>query len=190
MSDEQVVLVDQSDNELGLMGKNQAHVGEGVLHRAISVWVVNSQGGVLVSKRSKEKMLWPGYWSNTVCSHPRKGETYVEAGKRRVEEELGFTCPLQCFYTFSYEAKYKDVGVEREMVGVLVGIYDPPSHNATEGRSGGVWPNPDEIADFCWIDWNSLIDWSEREREKFTPWFFLEKERLQKNKDFRQLVKV
>jgi isopentenyl-diphosphate delta-isomerase len=179
MNMEKVILVDEDDNELGLMSKGEAHKNGGLLHRAISVWVVNSSGEVLVTKRSRQKLLWPGYWSNTVCSHPRKGERYKEAGERRLMEELGFSCSLKYLYKFVYKTRYRDVGGENEMAGVLIGRYQ-----------GKIRINKDEISGFKWVDWKELERWSKREREKFTPWFFMEKERLGKISSFKKLVNI
>jgi isopentenyl-diphosphate delta-isomerase len=175
---EEVVLVDERDKELGLEDKYSVHTGLGKLHRAMSVWVINGKGEVLITKRSREKRLWPRFWSNTVCSHPRQGEDYEEAGERRLQEELGFSCRLRLLFTFSYHEEYKNVGSEFELCGVLVGIWE-----------GKVNPCLEQVEKFRWVRWKELCEWSDRERNQFTPWFFLEKERLEKNSEFKNYIR-
>ena len=92
---EQLILVDDHDREIGFKAKADCHTGKGVLHRAFSIFVFNSDNELLLQQRSPSKMLWPGYWSNTCCSHPRRGEAMATAVTRRLEQELGFTCPLE-----------------------------------------------------------------------------------------------
>lgn len=175
---EELLLVNRSDQILGTKEKRAGHLPPGKLHRAVSVWVVNSRGKVLVTKRSKKKMLWPGFWTNTVCSHPRLGESYGKAGERRLFEELGFSCRLKYLYKFIYEEKYKDIGWERELCGVMVGRY-----------GGKVMPNKGEVEDYRWVGWKRLLSWSRHDKSKFTPWFFNEIERLKDNGVFKSYFK-
>ncbi len=100
---ELLILVDQEDNTVGFLDKAACHDGKGLLHRAFSVFILNSQGEILLQKRSLEKRLWGGFWSNSCCSHPRKGERVVDAAKRRCQEELGIKVDLKFLYKFSYE---------------------------------------------------------------------------------------
>ena len=95
---EQLILVDEFDLEIGFKAKNDCHLGKGVLHRAFSIFVFNSANELLLQQRSPGKMLWPSYWSNTCCSHPRRGEVMQDAVVRRLKQELGFECPLTFLY--------------------------------------------------------------------------------------------
>ena len=88
--DEPLILVDSRDRELGYLDKSACHDGEGRLHRAFSVFIFNPRGDVLLQRRSRSKRLWPSHWSNSCCSHPRKGETMEQAVHRRIRQELGF----------------------------------------------------------------------------------------------------
>src|SRR6201996_3993423 len=92
---EALILVDEADREVGHMSKAQCHAGQGTLHRAFSLLIFNRQGELLVQQRSAAKRLWPLYWSNSCCSHPRSHETIEKAIHRRLYEELGVRCPLQ-----------------------------------------------------------------------------------------------
>jgi len=98
--DEQLVLVDSDDREIGFLSKAEAHLGHGTLHRAFSLFVFNPAGGLLLQQRAKGKRLWPGYWSNTCCSHPRRGEKMHHAIRRRLREELGMTADLEFLFKF------------------------------------------------------------------------------------------
>ena len=112
---EQLILVDESDNEIGHLSKAECHDGQGVLHRAFSVFLFDSQGRLLLQRRSAGKRLWPGYWSNSVCSHPRRGESMALATERRVQEELGVTVELQYVYRFRYQVEFGEAGSEHEL---------------------------------------------------------------------------
>jgi isopentenyl-diphosphate delta-isomerase type 1 len=91
---EQLILVDDYDREIGYKGKADCHTGKGVLHRAFSIFVFNGDNELLLQQRSPTKMLWPGYWSNTCCSHPRRGRSHGGCRHAPIGQELGFTCPL------------------------------------------------------------------------------------------------
>ena len=97
---EELILVDELDREIGQGAKSECHAGNGILHRAFSVFIFNSRNELLLQRRSAEKPLWPNYWSNTCCSHPRVGESMGEAVNRRLAQELGIECSLT-FYTNS-----------------------------------------------------------------------------------------
>ena len=90
---EEVILVDEQDNSIGQMEKMEAHE-KGLLHRAFSVFVLNSKNELLLQRRAANKYHSGGLWTNTCCSHPRKGESILEAGKRRLQEEMGLKCEL------------------------------------------------------------------------------------------------
>jgi len=155
-----LILVNKKDKVVGFETKEKCHQGKGILHRAFSIYLFNNKGQLLIQQRSKFKKLWPLYWANTCCSHPRQDESYVKAGERRLKEELGFSCFLKMVDKFQYQAKYKDVGSENEMCAVLVGEYD-----------GKVKANPKEIAYWKWVDVNKLQDDFKRNPDKYAPWF-------------------
>ena len=92
--EEKVILVNEKDDQLGLMGKLEAHK-KAVLHRAFSVFIFNKQGELLLQQRALDKYHSPGLWTNTCCSHQRDGESNIEAGKRRLFEEMGFSCDIE-----------------------------------------------------------------------------------------------
>ena len=105
MIEEQVILVDKNDNQIGLMPKMEAHE-KALLHRAFSVFTFNEKGQLLLQQRASDKYHSPLLWTNTCCSHQRNGETSLEAGKRRLQEEMGFTCDLEEVFSFIYKAPF------------------------------------------------------------------------------------
>ena len=175
---EKLLLVDKNDKVIGTREKMKCHEGKGVLHRAFSVYIFNPKGELLIQQRSKQKPLWPLYWSNTTCSHPRPGESYVEAGERRLKEEMGFTCALRKVDQFQYRAKYKDVGSENEFLTVLIGVYD-----------GQINPDLGEAKKWKWISLEKLKDDMEKNPDKYTPWFIKGLKRYFKIKEKRNKEK-
>ena len=164
---ENLILVDEHDQEIGSISKAEAHDGHGTLHRAFSIFLFNSKGEVLLQKRSAEKRLWGGYWSNTCCSHPRVGETLDVATQRRLQDELGITAELEHVYHFIYQADFDETGAEHELCHVYVGRTDEDPQ-----------PNAAEIEDWRWIAPDDLTAEMKANRKAFTPWFKLEWERL------------
>ena len=162
-----VVLVDERDNDIGLKDTVEAHLGQGDLHRAFAVFVFNSSGKTLVAKRSAGKMLWPLIWDSACASHPERGESYEEAGERRLIEELGFTCKLKNVDRFQYEGRYSDIGAEKEVCVTLIGEYD-----------GVVKANPEEVAEFKWMDINQLKASMSESPYAYTVWFKIALDRL------------
>jgi len=161
---EQLILVDPNDTEIGSMTKLDCHQGDGVLHRAFSVFVFNSRGDTLLQQRSKLKMLWPGYWSNACCSHPRVGEDSKEAAQRRLKQELGLSMELSFLYKFQYQAHFADIGSEHELCWVWLGISD--SENITA--------NQNEIADWRFFSQTELEVELGSNSDAYTPWMKLE----------------
>lgn len=158
---EQVILVNEQDEWMGLAGKMQAHK-EGLLHRAFSVFVFNSRNELLIQQRAGHKYHSPGLWSNTCCSHPRKGESTFAAAHRRMQEEMGFDCDIDKAFVFRYKA---DVGgglIENEYDHIYTGYtHDMPNINT------------DEVQDFKFISVARLMDWIEKEPNAFTAWLKL-----------------
>ena len=129
---EQVILVDEEDRAVGTAEKMHVHRSGG-LHRAFSVFVFDPAGNVLLQKRALDKYHSGGLWSNTCCSHPRPGESTIEAARRRLSEEMGFTCELREVFSFVYRAEVGGGLVEHEYDHVLVGTFDgQPSPDARE----------------------------------------------------------
>lgn len=160
---EQLILVDDSDNEIGFDSKGRCHDGDGILHRAFSVFVFNSEGALLMQQRSASKRLWPLYWSNTCCSHPRRGESMELATGRRLMQELGFKCDLEFLYKFQYQATFENLGAENELCSVYIGRSD-----AT------VVPNIHEVADCRWLAPEQVDQQLLESPDRFTPWFKME----------------
>ena len=118
---------------------------------------------MLIQKRSKNKLLWPLYWSNSCCGHPRKGESYEQAANRRLREELGFKTDLGLVDKFAYQAKFLDIGSENEICAIFTGTY-----------KGKINPNLEEIAELKWVDVDELkMDMFCNNPDKYTPWFKL-----------------
>jgi len=169
-NDELLILVDSDGSEVGAMSKEECHQGEGRLHRAFSVFLLNSSEQILLTQRSSEKLLWPGYWSNSCCSHPRKGESDFAAAIRRVDEELGMSAELQEIYEFEYQASYLDIGSEHELCKVYLGRSD-----------SDVSVNKNEISDFKWMSIDEIDDLMSSESDVITPWFRMEWNCLRQN---------
>ena len=168
--DEPLILVDEHDNEVGYRSKSDCHAGHGTLHRAFSIFLFDRDGRVLLQQRAAGKPLWPLYWSNSCCSHPRRGENMDEATRRRVAEELGVDARLEFLYKFIYQADFGDAGAEHELCHVYVGTAD-----------GDVRVHPDEIADWAWVRPEEVDRRLASEPESFTPWFKLEWQALMAN---------
>lgn len=165
--DELLVVVDEKDRVLGYKNKLECHQGEGILHRAFSIFIFNDKGEVLIQKRSGQKHLWPHFWSNSCCSHPRKGEELENAVQRRLAEELGISTPLKHLFTFQYHAKFGQVGSEREICAVYIGK-----------SNDKIVVNPNEIAEWKWMKINDLTRELAKNPGQYTPWIKLEWERM------------
>jgi len=161
--DELLVLVDSNDRALGTRSKALCHDGAGVLHRAFSLFVFNRGGELLIQQRHASKRLWPLYWSNSCCSHPRAGEEIDEAVGRRLEQELGLTVALSYLYKFEYIAPFGAAGTEHELCSVYAGV-----------ASAEPVVNTTEIADWRWIAPAALDRELAASPQRFTPWFKLE----------------
>ncbi|MCP5105579.1 MAG: isopentenyl-diphosphate Delta-isomerase [bacterium] len=174
-----LILVDGSDTILGYEEKTQCHRGQGKLHRAFSIFIFNTGGQVLMQQRSAVKPLWPLYWSNSVCSHPRKGEEYLEAAQRRLEEEIGIQTPLRFLFKFQYQAPFKNVGAENELCAVFIGQSDDP-----------VTVDPREIAQCKYIHPGELDRDLRDHPHIYTPWFKKEWEKIRgpHQKNFKHIA--
>jgi isopentenyl-diphosphate delta-isomerase len=167
---EQLILVNADDSEIGFLSKAECHDGNGVLHRAFSVFLFNAAGELLLQRRSAAKRLWPGFWSNTCCSHPRRGESMPVATARRLLDELNVRSELEFTYKFAYQASFDAAGSEHELCHVYL------------GRVGDdVRPNDHEIAEVRYVSADKLVAEFEATPQRFTPWFKMEWLALQEN---------
>ncbi|WP_075343983.1 isopentenyl-diphosphate Delta-isomerase [Tenacibaculum agarivorans] len=156
---ENVILVDELDNEVGLMPKMEAHE-KAVLHRAFSVFVFNSNSELMLQQRAKEKYHSPLLWTNTCCSHQRKGESNIEAGKRRLQEEMGFSCELEEVFSFIYKAPFDNGLTEHELDHVMIGKFD-----------GEPLINPEEVESYKWMSLEDVKNDIDANPENYTAWF-------------------
>jgi isopentenyl-diphosphate Delta-isomerase len=164
---EPLILVDDADREVGHLDRAQCHAGRGVLHRAFSLLIFNGSGELLLQQRAASKRLWPLYWSNSCCSHPRRSESMETAIQRRLREELGVSCPLHFLFKFQYQAQFDDSGAEHELCSVYIG------RCMTRLKI-----NREEIVDWRWVSPETLeAEMAGADAGKFTPWFRLEWER-------------
>ena len=169
---EYVILVDSNDNPIGSEEKVRCHLPDGQLHRAFTALLFDKNGKLVLTRRAKEKMLWPGDWDGTVASHPRKGETYVSSAERRMPEELGVPCKMDYLMKFEYHVPYKDIGSENEVCGTLIGIVDESiQFKMIEG----------EIDQIKWITANELLLEIKTNPEIYCPWMLIELELLDKS---------
>lgn len=158
-----LILVDERDNILGYEEKQKCHEGTGIRHRAFSIFIFNSKNQLLIQKRSKNKPLWPGYWANSCCSHPREDEKdIIKCSEKRLTEELGFTTKLKPILKFNYQAKFKDIGSENELDCVLVGKYN-----------GEIKANPEEVEEYKWVDLKELQKDMKNNHKIYAPWFLI-----------------
>jgi isopentenyl-diphosphate delta-isomerase len=163
-----LILVDDQDQGVGYLSKSLCHEGRGILHRAFSLLIFNPQGELLIQQRAPGKRLWPLYWSNSCCSHPRGSETMETATRRRLHEELGLACRLKFLYKFQYQAQFDANGAEHELCSVFIG------RTSEEPK-----PNGEEIQAWRWIAPGALeAEMAGAGDVKFTPWFLLEWARI------------
>lgn len=159
MKEEHVILVNASDEPIGTMPKMEAHE-KAVLHRAFSVFIMNGKGETMLQQRAAHKYHSPLLWTNTCCSHQRAGESNIEAGQRRLQEEMGFTAELKELFSFIYKAPFDNGLTEHELDHVMMGNYD-----------GDPSLNSDEVADWKWMRPEAIkLDIAENP-ENYTAWF-------------------
>ena len=154
-----VILVDENDNELGLMEKLKAH-RKGVLHRAFSVFLLNNSNQLLLQKRALSKYHSPGLWTNTCCSHPRDNETIIEAANRRLAEEMGISSSMKPLLSFIYKAEFDNGLIEHEFDHVVVGSF-----------IGDPIINQLEVCDWKWEDLDLLKKKLNTNPNDYTEWF-------------------
>ena len=159
MKEEQVILVNANDEPIGLMNKLEAHE-KAVLHRAFSVFVLNDKNEVMLQQRAHHKYHSPLLWTNTCCSHQRAGETNIQAGKRRLEEEMGFVTELKELFHFIYKAPFDNGLTEHELDHVMIGYYN-----------GEPAINPEEVEGWKWMDIEAIREDMKNHPEIYTVWF-------------------
>ncbi len=159
MEEEKVILVNEADEPIGLMPKMEAHE-KALLHRAFSVFVMNNKGETMLQQRAKDKYHSPLLWTNTCCSHQRDGESNIEAGKRRLMEEMGFQTELTELFSFVYKAPFDNGLTEHEFDHVMMGFYnDSPNINL------------EEVADWKWMRPSDIKKDMAAHPEQYTAWF-------------------
>jgi len=172
MSDEYVILVDENDNPIGTEEKVKCHLPDGKLHRAFTALLFDKNGRLVLTRRAKEKMLWPEDWDGTFASHPRESETYVSSGERRMPEELGIEGKLDYLHKFEYHIPYKNVGSENEICGTLIGVIDESTElKKIEG----------EIDEIKWISAKELLSEIKTNPKIYCPWMLIALEFLDKS---------
>lgn len=174
---EQLILVDSSDRVVGYGSKGEIHEGQGQLHRAFSAFLFDRKGRLLLHRRSGEKPLWPFFWTNSCCSHPRRGERLEGAVRRRLQEELGVTASaLQRVYSFEYHASFDDSGSEHELCHVFLARSVDDEIHAHVG----------EIAEWRWYEAAEVDSLLGDDDAATTPWFRQEWRSLRR--DYRTVL--
>ncbi len=161
MVTDHVILVDQHDQMVGTMEKMQAHQ-EGLLHRAFSIFVFNAQGELLIQKRAPVKYHTGSLWSNTCCSHPKPNETIEETLQFKLQQEMGFQCPLKRAFAITYRAELGNGLIENELDHIYFGAFNENPE-----------PNPEEVCDWKYIALPDLTKEMAQHPDHFTPWFKL-----------------
>ena len=165
-----LIVVDENDEVVGHRGKADCHDGGGILHRAFSIFILNPERQLLLQKRSAEKRLWPLYWSNSCCSHPRRGESMAAATVRRLREELGIAAPLRLLFKIRYRFAFANKGSENELTSVFAG--------RSEER---IVADPAEVAEWKFVDLAEMESDLARHPERYTPWFRKEWDVMRRN---------
>ena len=156
--EEQVILVDEQDIPIGLMGKLEVHQ-KALLHRAFSVFILNDKGEIMLQRRAAGKYHSPLLWTNTCCSHPREGESTIEAGRRRLKEEMGFEVPLRDVASFIYKAPFDNGLTEHELDHILIGYYNELPEINEEEVAAWRWALPSEIQEDIELHPDLYTEW-------------------------------
>lgn len=164
---DRLILVNERDEVLGYETRAACHSGKGLLHRAFSVYVFDGEDRLLLQRRGLKKTLWPGYWSNSCCSHPTADEDPESAARRRVEEELGFSTLLSFAFKYQYQAAYEGIGSENELCSVYFGRH-----------AGAVHPSSEEVLACRHASIAEITEELRRHPADFTPWFRIAWERI------------
>jgi len=157
--EEQVILVNEQDEPIGLMNKLEAHE-KAVLHRAFSVFILNDKKEIMLQQRASHKYHSPLLWTNTCCSHQRSGETNIGAGVRRLREEMGFTADIKELFHFIYKAPFDNGLTEHELDHVMIGYYN-----------GEPEINPEEVENWKWMGIEAVREDMQVNPGIYTVWF-------------------
>ena len=157
--EEQVILVDEKDNQVGLMPKMEAHE-KALLHRAFSVFIFNKKGELMLQQRAANKYHSPLLWTNTCCSHQREGESNLEAGKRRLMEEMGFVTELKEVFSFVYKAPFDNGLTEHEFDHVMIGSFEEKPNI-----------NKEEVEAYKWMSLEDVKSDITNNPKEYTAWF-------------------
>lgn len=159
MNQEYVILVNEQDQVIGQMEKIEAHE-KAVLHRAFSVFILNDKNEIMLQQRAKSKYHSPLLWTNTCCSHQRINESNVQAGKRRLQEEMGFDTELKELFHFIYKAPFDNGLTEHELDHVMIGYFnDEPQIN------------PNEVESWKWSSVEAIKNDMQDNPDEYTVWF-------------------
>ena len=169
MDEEKVILVNENDDKIGLMPKLEAHI-KGVLHRAFSIFIFNNANELMLQKRALSKYHSPGLWTNTCCSHQRDNESNIDAGKRRLFEEMGFETDLKETISFIYKANLDNGLMEHELDHIMIGKY-----------SANPIINKNEVESWKWINLNDLKKDILENPNDYTVWFKIIFKKFYKN---------
>jgi isopentenyl-diphosphate delta-isomerase len=156
---QQVILVNEQDEAIGVMEKMEAHE-KALLHRAFSVFLFNKEGLMLLQQRALTKYHSPGLWTNACCSHPGPGEEVKAAALRRLQEELGFTTPVEKAFHFTYKAAFDNGLTEHEFDHVFVGLYE-----------GAMLLNAEEVSAVHYKSMDAIAVELETMPHMYTEWF-------------------
>ena len=156
--EDHVILVDESDNQIGTMEKLEAHLN-GALHRAFSVFIFNHRQELLLQQRALEKYHSAGLWTNTCCSHPKPGESLIDAANRRLQEEMGMQTELVYGFPFTYEAAFSNDLIEHEYDHVFFGQSDKLPQ-----------PNSEEVAAYKYVSLSTLEQELNDNPEQYSAW--------------------
>lgn len=171
---EEVVLIDEKNNVLGSAPKDEAHTTNTPLHRGFSLFLFNSSGELLLTRRALTKKTFPGVWTNTVCGHPSLGESEVDAAKRRLNEELGIDLDkrsdvkgfqgltlMETHVVAPYRYRFADKNgiIENEICPILV------AYSNTNPKI-----NTSEIEEWKWIKWEQFLQEIKYNPQPYSPW--------------------
>ena len=159
MTEEKVILVNENDEQIGLMPKLEAHE-KAQLHRAFSIFILNSKNEVMLQQRASEKYHSPLLWTNTCCSHQREGETNIQAGNRRLQEEMGFSTELKELFYFIYKAPFDNGLTEHELDHVMIGYFEEDPKI-----------NREEVESWKWMDIDAIKEDMQANPNIYTVWF-------------------
>lgn len=160
-----LIRVDEDGQEAGVESKQKCHQGEGIRHRAFLVMIFDENRRLLLAKRSRLKKLWPSFWDGTVAGHYHSGSHYDMTPRVRVNQELGASCDdLRPLFKFPYEARYKDLGIEKEVCHVFAANHLGEKDTAV---------NREEVSELSFLEISELAEWVRASPDEFTPWFLL-----------------